>query len=1131
METLDHLTGELAWMRRLAQALLKDAAIADDVAQDAWLAAAGKAPVDRPVRPWLSRVVRNVVRMRARSARRRAAYEAAVDLGADVPQPDAIVARIEAQRLLAGEVLALDEPYRSTVLLHYFEGLTSAEIARRLGIPGVTVRRRLQIALDRLRAQLDQGHGNDRKAWIASLAAVARYRGLGDLVGAKPAMGALAFAVIAVIAVIWLADHRRDPAGGLARTGSAGSAADHAPGARASLAPPDRDARPIAGTVVFEGQPVPGAAVALHVATQREIAIAEAVTGPAGTFRFRVPRTTSYVVTASAPGHSPAISGVELEDPRVQPEALVLALGDCTWRTVGTVADTEGVAIPRAVLRIDAVVGVDSDADGHYELCRPAGSALVTVSAAGYGRVTAELEFRGAIRRDFTLAPEAVLVGRVVREGTDAAVVDARVVAVPAENSTSRASMARALPASSAQTDSIGGFQITGLAPGRFRVEATAPGRGSEVLEADLEAGVSKEIEITMAARARLSGRVTASGAPVSGARVTAIAPQPGTAAVGWSQADGSFAVEGVPHGVVRWEVRGHDVGAAFTTRVDRDEVSGVVLEVTPAAAIRGRVTAGGVAVVDAEVSCDRVDWTHGFSVVSQSARSDIGGNYTIDDAAPGECPLEVTSAALGARSGARTLVVARGAVTRADVELALEASVTGVVVDPSGEPAAMVYVRLEADDDAGEAMTDDRGSFTIRGLRGGGDYRPAVSPAPIDGARFPTPGGGELAAVRVPGPRATISGVRLVVRNDRATIRGKVLDDHGLPVSDVRVQIETGAVPDAGSERTRIVVKTMPPWFRPNLGMLGTAPSTMTDRLGHFELRDVAPGRYDLRAYGGDGATAAVYQVATGAAETAIRLPRAGAIEGTLVGFTEATTVFATDHRYRPESAVSQGHRFRFRGLSPGTYSVVASDGTAADARVIEVRAGAIARLELHGRGNGRIEGRVVELGGGPVAGARCFAAAAAGGFAPWWSSDLAAITDGDGRFELDPVPAGSVHVECLGSGWARTQRELTVAAGRTPTAAQLAIAHAQEPRSNPGFRMLNEQLPPTVVAVDRDGAAAKAGLAVGDEIVAIDGVRVEPFGSGGLGALLAGRSTGALVALSVVRGSTSFVATLVMP
>lgn len=48
--------------------------------------------------------------------------------------------------------MALDEPYRTTVLLRYYEGLTAAAIARLLSVPAGTVRWRLSQALDRLRA-------------------------------------------------------------------------------------------------------------------------------------------------------------------------------------------------------------------------------------------------------------------------------------------------------------------------------------------------------------------------------------------------------------------------------------------------------------------------------------------------------------------------------------------------------------------------------------------------------------------------------------------------------------------------------------------------------------------------------------------------------------------------------------------------------------------------------------------------------------------------------------------------------------------------------------------------------------------------------------------------------------------
>jgi RNA polymerase sigma-70 factor (ECF subfamily) len=158
---LDQLTAEMGWIRRLAMALVKDASTADDVAQEAYLAAAGHVPLDRPLRPWLSRVVLNVVRMRGRSAKRREFRELAAPSPDTVPTAAELIDRVELQRRVAGEVLSLAEPYRSTVLLHYFEDLSSAEIARRSGVPEGTVRRRLKVALDELSLQREGGRRDD----------------------------------------------------------------------------------------------------------------------------------------------------------------------------------------------------------------------------------------------------------------------------------------------------------------------------------------------------------------------------------------------------------------------------------------------------------------------------------------------------------------------------------------------------------------------------------------------------------------------------------------------------------------------------------------------------------------------------------------------------------------------------------------------------------------------------------------------------------------------------------------------------------------------------------------------------------------------------------------------------------
>jgi len=119
---LEKLTSELSWLKRLASALVRDENDANDLVQETWLVAAEHAPTDgRPLKPWLSRVALNVVRMRSRASKRRRARETAVESFAETsPTPDELVSRVEAQRILVDEVLRLAEPYRNTVLLATF---------------------------------------------------------------------------------------------------------------------------------------------------------------------------------------------------------------------------------------------------------------------------------------------------------------------------------------------------------------------------------------------------------------------------------------------------------------------------------------------------------------------------------------------------------------------------------------------------------------------------------------------------------------------------------------------------------------------------------------------------------------------------------------------------------------------------------------------------------------------------------------------------------------------------------------------------------------------------------------------------------------------------------------------------
>lgn len=165
------LLEDLVWVRRLAIRLVRDPGSADDLAQETWVRALERGPRGAGfTRAWLGTVLRNLVRERARRIERRMAREMRAARPDRVRSTDELAQEVELQGRLARLVLALDEPYRSTVLLRFVHGLEPAQIAARLGVPPATVRSRLKRALDSLRDRLDAEHGGDRTIWMQALA-------------------------------------------------------------------------------------------------------------------------------------------------------------------------------------------------------------------------------------------------------------------------------------------------------------------------------------------------------------------------------------------------------------------------------------------------------------------------------------------------------------------------------------------------------------------------------------------------------------------------------------------------------------------------------------------------------------------------------------------------------------------------------------------------------------------------------------------------------------------------------------------------------------------------------------------------------------------------------------------------
>lgn len=163
----EELLARTGWMRALATRLLADPAAADDVVQEAWLAAL-EHPPRANAEAWLGRVVRNLAWKRRRGEGRRAEHERALPAAEPHPGPEATAERLELQRRVLDAVAAIDEPFRTAVVERYLQGRTSADIARALGVPEGTVRWRLKRGLAELRARLDDRFGG-REAWSALL--------------------------------------------------------------------------------------------------------------------------------------------------------------------------------------------------------------------------------------------------------------------------------------------------------------------------------------------------------------------------------------------------------------------------------------------------------------------------------------------------------------------------------------------------------------------------------------------------------------------------------------------------------------------------------------------------------------------------------------------------------------------------------------------------------------------------------------------------------------------------------------------------------------------------------------------------------------------------------------------------
>jgi len=146
-----------AWLTKLARALVVSDDEIDDVVQQTYVQALAKPPRHTEnLRAWLAAIARNIVRSKSRSDTSRVAREVAIAPPPPIEDPAEAVERAELRHLVVNAVLALDEPYRSSLILRFFEEMDVDAIGRMMGSGDDTVRTRIRRGVMRVRELLER---------------------------------------------------------------------------------------------------------------------------------------------------------------------------------------------------------------------------------------------------------------------------------------------------------------------------------------------------------------------------------------------------------------------------------------------------------------------------------------------------------------------------------------------------------------------------------------------------------------------------------------------------------------------------------------------------------------------------------------------------------------------------------------------------------------------------------------------------------------------------------------------------------------------------------------------------------------------------------------------------------------
>lgn len=772
------------------------------------------------------------------------------------------------------------------------------------------------------------------------------------------------------------------------------------------------------GTVEAEGKPVAGAVVTVVAAEPDAESEPHATrSGPDGRFELLALPAGRHAVSATAPGHLPAV--LRSYDLRADASiTLTLTPGGQPLR--GTISDATGGALEGALVRVtplsgiaalrrlDGFAGLSTD-EGTYSIHVAPGRYRVDVSHPDYAPEHRAVEVGpGAQSQDFALVPMGVIEG-LVRHEQGGAPVPRAWVSWQRERLMSLApGHRRSIGAGGGkvQADDEGRFTLRGLPPGTILLTARASRAASESPTAVplAMAEHAADVEVLVSRAADVRGRVVSKQDPAQGIADASVSV--GIGARARTDAEGSFVLEGVPEGHATLFASAEGWLPSFpgtALEVTADAPAEITLELERAPVIRGRVEPPTVAEVSIELRPQTVRMGTGLGPGAMmagsgatKAESDAEGRFELGPAYPG--PTTVVARAADGRAGEVTVEVGPDGAEEVVVRLEPRSRVRGTVRSATGQPVAQASVSLRRVRAAGEAdvrltingremgtdtgITTEDGHFEIGGVAAG-DYEVSVTdrygePLPV---RDAPQGSGSLAVAQ----GADVEGFELVVDAPDGVIRGIVRTADGEPVPDAWVQ--ASMLPERARPEPRRPSKDGPS-TRSEMRMIvdgvdgattgsNARPPVLTDDEGRFEITGLRDAEYELVAEGGAGGRRASKRARPGEPVT-LELAELGAIEGVVTLDGQPLKRFAVrleGPTSRPTSRMVQvrdaGGRFEIDRLDPGAYRLEIDTPGGSGTAELTVDPGQTAKRDVVIERFVEVKGRVLDREGAPVEGA----------------------------------------------------------------------------------------------------------------------------------------------------------------